>query len=157
MIALQHYHDLNVYHFKRDLNGVTIIGGWVKDNEENAWKRAIYLMPAGYFDDLYKGADGSRLYYLIENFDFHLIAVDAGKDTGQIEFAYEQASAALQKMGLTDSLTNRHMIIGIINDHIDNLLLMPPRPSLEQAAAADIVIDDFISGNRLEAVAMEDV
>jgi hypothetical protein len=60
-------------------------------------------------------------------------------------------------MGLTDSLTMRHLVIGIINDHLDTLILMPPRPEAEQRAAADIVIENHMTGQRHEAVAMEDV
>jgi hypothetical protein len=149
---LKHYHDLTVYHQKRDLHGLTVVVGWVKDTEEDTWLRALYLMPAGSY-----GESVNHIYYLIENVDMHQIALDAGRDIGREQFAYDQASAALQMMGLTDSLTMRHLVIGIINDHLDTLILMPPRPEAEQRAAADIVIENHMTGQRHEAVAMEDV
>jgi hypothetical protein len=149
---LRLYHDLAVYHRKRGLHGMTLVAGWARDVEDRSWKRTLYLMPAGYYGE---GMD--RVYWLVETFHTHAIALDAGKDIGRVNFAYEQASAALQRMGLTDSLTNRHLVIAIINDHLDDLTLMPPRPKQEQQEAADIVINNALTGERHEAVVMKEV
>lgn len=146
---MRYYHDLTTYHTKRDLNGMTIIAGWVKDNEENAWKRTLYLMPEGYY-----GKGTEHIYFIIENFETHAIALDAGPDIGRKDFAYTQARAALHKMGLTDSLTNQHLVISIINDHLDDLTLMPPRPAPEKVIEADLIIKNALTGQTHETHVM---
>jgi len=148
---LRLYHDLAVYHRKRDLHGITLLTGWARDVDDRSWKRTLYLMPTGYYGE---GMD--RVYWLVETFHTHEIALDAGKDIGRQHFAYEQARAALERMGLTDSLTNQHLVISLINDHLDELTLMPPRPKLEQVEAAEIVINNALTGQRHEAVVMRE-
>ena len=147
---MRHYHDLTVYHWKRDLHGLTVIGGWVKDTLERAWKRTLYIMPAGYY-----GEGIERIYFLIEEPGAHEIAVDAA-GVGKMSFAYAEAEKALRVMDLADNLVMRHQVIGIINDHLDQLILMPPRPPVDQIEAADILITNLETGRTREAAVLDD-
>lgn len=139
------YHDLTTIAWRHDVGQFTAAGGWSLD-EDQQWRRTLYLMPRGGF-----GGDPERVWWMVEEPAMHALVMDL-QDMGRAEFAYEKARAALARMGLVDSLTARHQVITIINDHIDQLILMRSRPPQDWEVGAEIIATDINTGTTRESV-----
>lgn len=125
--------DLTVFDFKRQSRELTVFGTWIEDEEEEDDEPclvitetrkigsdklipcAVLLSEAWRYDDPANG-------------HLHLLSV---------------AMRFVKAMGLTDNMTNAHMIADAIHGHLLDLIKIPPKPrGVNRNSGAEATIVD---------------
>ncbi len=142
--------DITRYHFRHKAGMLVLIGTWAKHGVGEFCRCLVLLRDWAY------GTDDHRVFVVFEDPDLQNWALDM-PGYGDKAWAYAMAGKACEVLEIEDNLVNRHLIITAVNNHMDELVMMPPRPRAEQRAVADITIVEHESGRRVEREIKADV
>lgn len=107
----QHFLDLNLRHFHRQVGDLTVTGTWVGTEE---YEPAIVLLPA------YRHAKPC------------IIALSAAFKYDDPRYLAHSARAFGKILGLTDDLATTAKLADLIHESLTDLLKIPPMPTTEK-------------------------
>lgn len=134
--------NLELYHFKRTLGEITIIGTWLFDGEQN--EPCLVLIRAGEE----RGDHTVPSIILLQH--AYIFAPISG--VGDPRTAARIVAQITQNLRMPFELRSMHKVTGVIQDHLDDLIRIPPPPRETKAPIADLLITDPNTGKSREIV-----
>lgn len=128
MEQAQHAIDLTRHHFKKDRGDLSMFGTWLWNDDQEAHEPALVIVNR----------------YNPRAFKPCVVALSAAYKYNDARYMARIASAFTSLLGLQDGLVTAHKLALFIEDHLNDLLLMPPNPTTT-IVVADAIID---SGRR---------
>ncbi len=140
--------NLNHYHFKRTIAGITIIGTWIHDEAKS--HSCLVLIREG--DEL----NAAMVPCVVAEADAYVFCGIQG--IGEPERAIPTAAKFAQMMRMSVDKPTVYKIIKTIEDHIGDLVSIPPfsPPFADAKVIADVVITNTSTGETKE-VELRDV
>jgi hypothetical protein len=122
--------DLSNHHFHRILGDIQIFGTWVGDSFDES-EPALVILPAA---RSMKGVKPA------------CICLSSAYKYDDPRYLVKSAMIFNKGLGFEDSMACVHKLAGIIHDHLQDLIEMPPRPVRNTFVAADATVTDRDSG-----------
>lgn len=133
--------DLSIRHFTRSVGALLVIGTWYRDDEMQ-WRPALVLIRAA--DE----KSGIAVPCVVPLANAWVWSEEIGDPVLAARAAHEFAKA----LRVDDDPLNVMRIAGIINDHLPDLVKIPPLPASErnERAVAEGIIRDLEAGKVTE-------
>jgi hypothetical protein len=115
--------DLSRHQFKRELHGLAIFGTWVWHEDQQTHEPCLVVINAVY----------PRAFKPV------VVALSAAYLYNDATYMAQRARQFVQLLGLHDSMVTAHKVALLIEDHLQDLITMPPNPT-ETVVVADASI-----------------
>lgn len=135
--------DISKYHFRHESGFLVAIGSWAKHGPGD-WRRCLVIMRRWSF-----GSGDMRLFTVFDDIDLPNWALDS-PGYGDAAWAMTMALRGCEELDITADKANAIRIIALVNEHLYELLMMPPRPPMDTVAIADVVIRERETGRTIE-------
>lgn len=142
--------DITRYHFKRDVGDLAVIGTWAKLADGQRRRCLVLMMKWAY------GTDDLRVATVYDDVDLPNWAVDS-RMHGNMEWAVHQAADICETLGITLTPPNINRVIDAVQNHLPDLIMMPPAPPAPSMVIGDIQMRERDSGRVIESEIRVDV
>jgi hypothetical protein len=127
--------DLTRYQFKRELHGLALYGSWVFNEDQESHEPCLVVINAVY----------PRAFKPV------VVALSAAYLYNDARYMARRAREFVSLLGLHDSMTTAHRVALLLEDHLHDLLMMPPNPT-EAIVVADASVKADGKSRSLEIV-----
>lgn len=127
--------DLERYQFKRELHGLALYGSWIWSEDQQTYEPCLVVLNAVY----------PRAFKPV------VVALSAAYLYNDARYMAHRAREFVTLLGLHDSMTTAHKVALLIEDHLHDLIMMPPNPT-ETVVVADASIKANGKSRSLEIV-----